>query len=160
MSLSQKIAAALDDPSANFASPSTVSVEEQPHRLSLALDMASPVGVRCRSLEFNSLGSSARPIEQLRAWADRLAVRATYLMEPLKVVEADDLEGEVLLRSQTPTPRQGRRAFYEVRINRSGSLQLSRVSFDESSRRRGLEPFTLTREVLERLVDDLTTSAA
>ena len=160
MSLSQKIAAALDDQGANLSSPTTLVVDDGSQQLTLVLELATPIGVRCQNLEFSLPSSEPRPISALRRWAERVAARATYLMEPLKVVEADSTVGEVLLRSEGPTARNGRRAFYEVRIRSAGTLGIARVAFDESTRRREPESFTLTREVLERLVDDVEASAA
>ena len=49
--------------------------------------------------------------------------RVTYLMEPLKVLEVDDQEGEVQIRSQSPTPRDEQRGYYEMRLFRQGSCE-------------------------------------
>jgi hypothetical protein len=159
MNLSQKIAAALDDPGASADFPATLSVEDGLARLLVTVDLASPVGVRCQSLEMTIPASSPLSLTRLREWATRFVAKATYLMEPLAVVEADASVGEVLVRSSGPTSRGGRRAFYEARFNSVGSFRLTRASFDEASRRREPEPFSITREVLERLVDDLVVTA-
>jgi hypothetical protein len=96
----------------------------------------------------------------LKAWGDRVAARVTYLMEPLVVIEVDPVGGEVELRSQSPTARNGQRTYYEVRMNRQGTLRLGRVAFDEQTRRRSAVTCQLTREVIERLTDDLVASLA
>lgn len=161
MSLSRQIAAALDDLSAIGGTPHEITAEAGPHRLTLAVRVASPVGVEVLALEF-AVSDPARPersLDDLRAWADRVAARVTYLMEPLVLLEVDPAGGEAELRSQSPTARDGRRAYYEVRLNRQGTLRLHRVSFEESDRRRRDTPFQLTREVLERLADDLAATA-
>jgi hypothetical protein len=160
MNLSQKIAAALDDVGTNVASPTTVSVDDGLARVSLALELTSPVGVRCHNMEMTIPASEPRSLANLREWANRFVAKATYLMEPLAVVEADASAGEVLVRSNGPTSRGGRRAFYEARFTSSGDFRLSRVSFDEVTRRRDPEAFSLTREALERVVDDLVTTAS
>ncbi len=79
-------------------------------------------------------------------------------MEPLVVLEVDAEAGEAELRSRTPTARDDRRSFYEVRLRREGALQLRRVAFDDASRRRAAVPCQMTGEVLERLADDLVAS--
>jgi hypothetical protein len=158
MSLSRKIADALDDQGGTVVTPTVLHAEDGPFQMTIRYDLASPVGLRCQSLDFVAASAANRSLDELRAWAQRLASRASYLMEPLKFVEADALANEVLLRSDGPTPRQGRRAFYELRIQSPGTVRLSRVSFDETSRRREPESFQLTREALERLVDDLVTT--
>jgi hypothetical protein len=158
MSLSRRIAAALADFSAAGAAPGTVEAAEGPHRLALAARHANPVGVEADRLDFHAEGPE-RSADELRAWADRVAARVTYLMEPVVLLEVDAQGGEAELRSQTPTARDGRRAYYEVRLNCSGALRLHRLAFDEADRRRVETPFQLTREVLERLADDLVATA-
>src|SRR5262249_23075013 len=110
------------------------------------------------TLEFASNARTEWAPEALRAWADRLAARINYLMEPLVVLEQDPVGGEVELRSQSPTARSGHRSFYELRVNRGGGVTLSRVSFDEATRQRRPIACQITREVLERLTDDLVAS--
>ena len=158
MSLSQKIAAALEARPDAGALPCDVAVEDGPNRLTLHLTAGGPVGVAFSSLDFATRSRGEWTPEALRAWGDRLAARLTYLMEPLVVLEHDAAEGEVELRSQSPTARSGLRSYYEVRLNRQGSLTLSRVSFDEATRQRRPVPCQMTREVIERLTDDLVAS--
>ena len=155
MSLSRKIAAALDENTKVHAPPCEVAVEEGPHRLSLDLTALDSVGVAFDSLEFAATGRPEWSSDALRAWGDRLAGRVTYLMEPLKVLEVDAAGGEVHIRSQSPTARDDQRSYYEVRLFKQGTLRMERSTFDGASRRRRRIPCQLTREVLERLADDI-----
>ena len=160
MSLSRKIAAALEarpDPS---PLPADLSADEGPHRLSLHLTAAGPVGLAFDTLEFRTSARDLWPIEDLTAWANRLAARLTYLMEPLSFQEADPAGGQVVLRSQAPTPRLGHRSYYEIRLGAGGTLHLGRVRFDEQTRRRQPASCQMTHEVLERLADDLVASVS
>lgn len=159
MSLSRQIAAALDDLSAIGAAPHELTAESGPHRLTLTVRVASPVGVEVEALEFTAQGPE-RSLDDLRAWADRVANRLTYLMEPLVLLELDADGGTAELRSQSPTARDGQHAYYEVRLNRQGTLRLRRLAFEEADRKRRETPFQLSREVLERLADDLAATAA
>ena len=79
-------------------------------------------------------------------------------MEPLKVLEVDAAGGEVHIRSQSPTTRDDQRSYYEVRLFKQGTLRMERSTFDEATRRRRRIPCQLTREVLERLADDVAAS--
>ena len=81
-------------------------------------------------------------------------------MEPLKVLEIDAGGGEVQIRSQSPTPRAEQRGYYEMRLFRNGSLRMERFAFDEATRQRRQTPCQLTREVLERLADDIAASVS
>lgn len=158
MSLSQKIAAAVDAHPAAGALPCDTSVEDGAHRLTLHLTAAGPVGLAFNTLDFATSVRAEWTAEAVKAWGDRLAARVTYLMEPLVVLEHDVDGGAVELRSQSPTPRGQQRSFYEIRLNRAGTLRLSRVAFDENTRKRRATDCQMTGEVLERLADDIVAS--
>ncbi len=160
MTLSREIAAAVDEITAPLAAPREVTVEEGPSRLTLHLNAAGPVGLACDSLEFETTSRPEWSPEALRAWGGRLTARLTYLMEPLVVLEHDPVDNQVKIRSESPTQRSGRRTYYEVRLYPRGALRLSRVSYDEATRRREPTPCQLTLEALERLADDLVASVA
>ncbi len=152
--LSQKIVAAVD----SAAPPELVSAIDGGLRIALNLIAAGPVGLAFDRLEFEAPDAS-RTAENLRAWADKLASAVTYLMEPLVVLEFDAIAGEIELRSQSPTPRGQLKSYYEVRLTKSGTMTLSRISYDTTTRRRSMTPCQVTREVLERLVDDIVMCA-
>ena len=160
MTLSQKTAAALDARPEAGALPCDVTVEDGPHRLSLHLTAAGPVGLAFSALEFTTSARADWSPDDLLAWGNRLAARVTYLMEPLVVLEQDREVGAVELRSRKPTERSHQRAYYEVRVHRAGTLHLSRVAFEEANRQRLPAPCQMTREVIERLTDDLVASVA
>jgi hypothetical protein len=158
MSLSKKIAAALDENTKAYVMPCTVTVEESPHRVTLHLTALDTVGVAFSSFEF---ATSSRPewtSEALNEWGTRLAGRITYLMEPLKVLEIDSGGGEVQIRSQSPTTRDTERGYYEMRLFRQGMLRMQRFTYDAKAQKRRESPCQLTREVLERLADDIAAS--
>ncbi|MFO0951718.1 MAG: hypothetical protein U0835_11335 [Isosphaeraceae bacterium] len=159
MNLSTKIAAAVDQLPRDSQFPREVSAEDAGHALTLNLASAGPVGLAFSTLRYNGPGPDARTPDELHAWAGRIASRVTYLMEPLVVLEHDREAGELEMRSQAPTVRQGRRAFYEVRLRADGSLSLGRVVYDEAARARQDVPSQMTLEVLERLADDLVAAA-
>jgi hypothetical protein len=158
MSLSRKIAAALDENTKAYVLPCTVTVEESPHRLTLNLTALDTVGLGFTALEFATTSRTELSSKALKSWGDRLASRVTYLMEPLKVLEIDAGGGEVQLRSQSPTPRAEQRGYYEMRLFRNGSLRMERFVFDDATRQRRQTPCQLTIEVLERLSDDIAAS--
>ena len=155
MTLSRKIADAVDSLPPGGPLPCPVEAEAGPSRLALNLTARGPVGIAFDGLDYASTDRLDLSSDALRSWGERLAARLTYLMEPLVVLEVDAQAGEVELRSQAPTPRGDRRSFYEVRLRREGSLRLQRISFDEATRRRQVVPCQMTVEVLERLADDL-----
>jgi hypothetical protein len=158
MSLSKKIAAALDENTKAYVLPCTVTVEETPSKLTLHLEALDTVGLALSSLEFATTARPEWSPQALTGWAERLAARVTYLMEPLKVLEVDAGGSEVQIRSQSPSARDAQRGYYEVRLFANGSLRIERFAFDESTRQRRRTACQLTREVLERLADDIAAS--
>ncbi|MDR3622134.1 MAG: hypothetical protein P4L85_22480 [Paludisphaera borealis] len=159
MTLSRKIAAALDENTRAYNLPCTITVDEGPNRITLDITALDAVGVAFDTLEFAATDRTDWSSSALNAWGDQLAKRVTYLMEPLRVLEIDAGGGEVQIRSAAPTPRADARGFYEVRLNRGGTCRLERYVYDESDRKRRRTPCHLTREVVERLADDIAASA-
>jgi predicted secreted protein len=97
----------------------------------------------------------------LKEWAAAMARRVTGLMEPLRVIEVDTTRGEAILRSDSPTTRGERRTHYELKLRGGRRAALSRFAAElDSSARRQQVSFTLTRESLGKLIDDLTDTAA
>ena len=76
------------------------------------------------------------------------------------MLEIDAGGGEVQIRSQNPTARNAERGYYEMRLFRQGLLRMQRFTFDEATRQRRESQCQLTREVLERLADDIAASLA
>jgi hypothetical protein len=158
MSLSKKIAAALDENTRAYVMTCTLTVDGGPQRVTLHLTALDTVGVAFSAIEFMIAGRSEWTSEALNEWGTRLAGRITYLMEPLKVLEVDSGGGEVQIRSQSPTARDGERGYYEIRLFRQGMLRMQRFIYDPATRQRRESPCQLTREVLERLADDISAS--
>ena len=160
MSLSPKIAAAVDAADlANVNSPALVSATDGRFRITLALTSAGHAGVAFESLELltRDTSTSTTPLDAnaLKAWGERLVQRLSYLMEPLSILEIDTIGGEADLRSARPTTREGHRYYYEMRLASDGGLRLRRKAYDESQRRGSAVPCQMTREMLDRFVDDL-----
>ena len=160
MSPSRKIAAALDENTRVYVLPCTVTVEDGPNRFTFNLTALDSVGVAFDSLEFVTTDRQDWSSAALNAWGERLASRVTYLLEPLKVLEIDSGGGEVQIRSQSPSTRADQRGFYEVRLFRQGRLRMERYTFDDATRQRRRTPCQFTREVIERLADDIAASAS
>jgi hypothetical protein len=159
MSLSRKIADGVDELVKASGPPRPLSAEEGRHRIDLPVTLATAIGVECEGFDFGVATPGEMSLDDLRAWGGRVASRLTYLMEPLSLHEADAVAGEVVLRSQSPTPRNAKRSFFEARLRKTGTLRFDRIVYDETTRRRQPVPCQFTNEVLERLVDDLVATA-
>jgi len=96
--------------------------------------------------------------EELKPWAQRIAQRATGLIEPLRLVEADGLLNKAVLRSQTPTVRDTSASYYEVVLERTGRTcaNLHRYTADQKNgKKRQAVPFVLTHDAIVKLVMDI-----
>ena len=99
--------------------------------------------------------------EELHAWATRIAERVTGLLEPLSLVEVDQPLGKALLRSQTPSVRDGKSHYYELLLERTGrtSAHLRRYAADRNGgEKREAVPFVLTHDAIVKLVTDIVGS--
>jgi hypothetical protein len=99
--------------------------------------------------------------EELGAWATRIAERVTGLMEPLKLVELDQPLGKAMLRSSSPTVRDGKAYYYELLLERTSRsvANLQRYAGDRvGNDKREAVPFVLTHDAIVKLVADIAGS--
>jgi len=102
------------------------------------------------------------PLEYLRAAAEAIEKKITYLMEPLKLVELDSTSNAMQIRSEKPEIVEGGISYFEC-ILKSGrwfgyrnSLVFRRYSQRPSEEKdRRITPFPLTKKQFGRLIDDL-----
>ena len=81
-------------------------------------------------------------------------------MEPLKVLEIDARGGEVQIRSQSPVrPRRPARLTTRSGCSSRECCAWNVIVVDDATRQRRRTPCQFTREVLERLADDIAASA-
>jgi hypothetical protein len=94
----------------------------------------------------------------LSGWAERIAERATGLLEPLKVHEVDVERNEALLRSDGPTQRGDVLFYYEILLRGTTCAEVRRYqAARQANAPREQVAFALTHEALAKLVGDLTT---
>lgn len=132
-----------------------VALEAEGLRVRFRVEEADRVGCVIPGLSVEDLRASAKDAEGLKAWAGRVAGRVTYLMERVAAIETDGASGMALLRSVPPDRRGETRAYYEIVLKSPGALTLMRYRYRNGDRTRTEVPCALTREVFERLVDDL-----
>lgn len=111
-----------------------------------------------RSLELRSLAAALKPengIPALQKRADFISDRITYLVEDLAVVEKDKVRRQIQLRSATPDADAQAINYFELILDATGHLILRRYRYDRQERRRSPVTFSVTGDVLERLINDL-----
>lgn len=108
-----------------------------------------------RELRVSAEELRAAPLPALRAWADGLCRRITYLLERIGPLEADQTENSVLVRSTPPAREPDRVSFYEMLVTGDGALRLRRYVREPSDGDRRQVDLCVTNEVLLRLVRDI-----
>lgn len=93
------------------------------------------------------------PMAQLKEQSSRLAAKLSYLLEPIGLIEVDDDQCVVQLRSIPPQRGEDRTVYYELLATRGGVLSLRRYETCAGQPRQ-LVPAEVTREVFLRLADD------
>jgi hypothetical protein len=92
----------------------------------------------------------------LQSWAYQMAENVRGLLERLKVVEIDVERREAMLRSDGPSQRGDQLAYYEIMIAGTADATLRRYrALRQGNQRRQQVPFTLTHEVLAKVVGDM-----
>ena len=91
--------------------------------------------------------------QDVRTWGERIASRATGLLEPLRLLEADARLNQALLRSTAPMKRDGQSLYYEMALTRD-SATLHRYAGRIGARREAI-PFALTHDAIVKLVADI-----
>ncbi len=120
------------------------------------LDAAHVEVLGCRLWELTLRRKTPVPVD-LKSRAAQIVERAQGLLEPLKVVEVDTVQGAAQLRSDRPGPWGDGHFYYEALLGADGGMRLRRYQAPGAEQpRRNQVPFTLTNEALARLVDVLT----
>ena len=107
------------------------------------------------SLEIRALDASAVDVAETAYRLDAFLNHATYLTEPLAVVEKSDDLRHILVRSSKPQTTAEHISYYELTVLDGTTLRVQRLSYDLKARRRLVVPFTLSYDIFKRLVADL-----
>ncbi len=125
------------------------------------------VEVRVRLADWDRLGCLLERLElqhtkgqPLRIAPPAIADTITYLGESLRVIETEEARGRAILRSGRPIVRGGKPEYFEVILDPTPGLTLSRYAYDSERGERVAIAAPLTRQALERLVEDLLSLAA
>jgi hypothetical protein len=153
MCLTERTNEALDG-IANFTT-GTRNCPAQQGRRQLACELAALDKLACSvsHLQVATDELANATIDELRALADGLSGRLTYLLEPIAAVEIDSDRCVVQLRSVQPSREAGANSYYELMVHRGGAIALERFSAEPGQPRRTI-PAQFTRQVLSRLIGD------
>ena|SRR5438093_7614065 len=160
MDVGRQAAATLKSWGSFSGEPRTLVVTGDRFTIAVEVRAADSLGCSLAEVRVRSLQPLRLGLEQLRSWGARLSKRIRYLLEALETLEVDEAAGRLLLRSSPPeTKPDGAVLYYELLLEGSGQLLLRRYRFDPATRGRTEEPIVCTRELVEKMFDDLAASA-
>jgi len=161
MDVGRQAAATLKSWGSFSGKPRTLVVTGERFTIAVEVRAADSLGCSLAEVRVRSLQPLRLGLDQLRSWGARLSKRIRYLLEALETLEVDEAAGRLLLRSSPPeTKPDGAVLYYELLLEGSGrQLLLRRYRFDPGTRGRTEEPIVCTREIVEKMFDDLAASA-
>jgi hypothetical protein len=116
------------------------------------------LGCAFRELRISAEELKNVPFDRLRAWADELCRKVTYLLEHIGPLEADAEGQTVLIRSTPPARQPEQTAFYEMLVQAPGRLSLRRYTRAAHEADRRPCDMQTTHEVLVKLVGDIVSA--
>lgn len=132
--------------------PHTLTATAEQGRVHLEAEQVDTLAIALRIVDVMPTPRTAAPLADRAA---AVAARVAGLLEPLKVIEIDGGRGEALLRSDVPAHVGNDRLYYELLLEASGRATMRRWRGSLETTGRQAVPFTLTREVIQKLVADL-----
>lgn len=138
--------------------PATLQAAD-PSGLAVRIELTAVDSMSCRFSELvlsvPSLMNSV--FDVLKQWATDLSRRITYLLESIGPLEFDPTNGQVLIRSKSPSQLPTGSRYYEIVLSSSGSGSFVLRRYESVAGQPGRDPVDLqmTREVLAKLLDDL-----
>ncbi len=130
-----------------------------PDGVDLAIDFVAVDSMSCafRELRLSVPKLATAGFDTLKAWAEALSQRVTYLLENIGPLELDPAAGQVLIRSTTPDQQSNATSFYEVLLSSQGRGQfaLRRYRSQKGVAGRDQVDVQVTHEVLRKLVNDV-----
>lgn len=157
MSLKQQVQQALQNWPPFTGACRLLSAQDGAVRLECRLTALDRLACAFEHLQVQHPALTNASLQRLKQIADQLSARLTYLLEPIRVLEADAQQCAVQLRSSPPEREADSAAYYELLVRADGTLSLARY-VKQPGMPRQVTPAQVTHEVLLRLVVDLTSA--
>ncbi|MDX1965185.1 MAG: hypothetical protein SFX18_18720 [Pirellulales bacterium] len=141
-----------------LAFPRTLQVSAGPVRFQAELTAADQLAVAFQDFSVTLDRLSRANLTELKAVAESLSRKLTYLLEPISPIEVDADQCLVQLRSVPPQRDENGSTYYEILVRRGGTLSLVRYHKAKDAPREVI-PAQVTREVFARLAEDFANAA-
>ena len=128
-------------------------------QLTISFEAIDAIGCAFHRIRWYTPALAHADLNRLQRLSDRLSQRLNYLLEPVVTDEIDGESGVARLRSDPPSRGTEGTTYYELFARRGGEVELQRFRAARGAQRVAI-PALVTREVLMRLVEDITCSTA
>jgi hypothetical protein len=159
MSINQQLTAELKNLVGFAADQPTTVVLQGADQLEMEIDFIAVDSMSCafRELRLRVPALANATLDSLKAWADALSVRVTYLLENIGPLEVDPDAGQVLMRSTPPDRQPDATSFYEIVLSTDANGNFALRRFASHKGQPGRTPVDLhtTHQVLQKLTKDL-----
>ena len=114
-------------------------------------------GCLVRAVQATSPRLTGGGVTLLQEWGEALSRRISYLLETLGLLEIDQEQGQVLIRSNPPDRQGNTTSYYEVLLSEEGPgrFVLRRYETQKGTGGRAATDMQLTHQMLARLARDL-----
>jgi len=159
MSLKQQIDQQLTQLASSPGDKHELSIAVAGGHLECQLTAIDSMSCSFRLLEFQTSKLAGASVQQLKELSEALSKRLSYLLEPIGIVEADDEQCVVQMRSNPPQRDDDGTSYYELLLRTGGTISLCRYTKNRGDARQTV-PALVTREVLARLATDFVDAVA
>jgi len=157
--INERIESAVDEAVRSNTFPATIHAAVGQVQIHCELLAVESIACAFAQLEVTNDTWRTAPLDQVKRVAEALAGRLSYLLEPIRTIEADVDTCTVQMRSLPPRQAEdGTRAYYELQVSGGGRLSLCRYMKEPDQSRRTI-PVQVTREVFSRLITDFVDAA-
>lgn len=157
MSWSELFEQAVAQRVAEGPAPWKVEVAEGDVTITAELSAAERLACAVSKLEVRNGRWAGASLEQVKKVAERLSQRLTYLLEPVRPIEADVEQCIVQMRSSPPRIGETATSYYELQVSK-GALNLQRFEKVAGEPRQAVD-VEVTRVALRQLVEDMAAAA-
>jgi hypothetical protein len=147
----------LADADLSSAAVRELHIQHDGTQLQCQIEALDRLGCAVEHLQVVSPALASASLARLHEISQAVAAKLTYLLEPIAVIETDQEERSVQMRS-SPPQREGRHSSYYELVAGRGRLDLRRYCKEPGQSRTPVAAH-LTREVLCRLAGDLVSAA-
>ena len=154
MRLSARIEKELDRLAASSPGSGELRLQVEGGELWACVAAVDNLACALKDFRYSNTSPGESSVEELRQRATKLAEKLSYLLEAISPVEIDNEACAVQMRSNPPEQDDDSSKYYELVVSRN-ETRLTRY-LKSAGQPRQVEPATVTREVLVRLVTDIT----